>query len=207
MENVGREPRIPRSWMETDEDFAMECGRPHRPTPPRRPHCAGWSDDFRTRFDEADFMEDEMFVEEAVNLSAGCGCRPKPPVCPPDCGCGDHDHGNRPGNGCGCGNDTDDQDDDGRPGCGCGDHDYGNRPGDGCGCGCGNDTDDQDDDGRPGCGNHHRCPDMSLAMAYVARQRWTGKREIYSRPRALLRGTLFVELDLPFTGKGGCQDE
>lgn len=175
MENVGREPRIPRSWMETDEDFAMECGRPHRPTPPRRPHCAGWSDDFRTRFDEADFMEDEMFVEEAVNLSAGCGCRPKPPVCPPDCGCGDHDHGN--------------------------------RPGDGCGCGCGNDTDDQDDDGRPGCGNHHRCPDMSLAMAYVARQRWTGKREIYSRPRALLRGTLFVELDLPFTGKGGCQDE
>ena len=209
MENVGREPRIPRSWMETDEDFAMECGRPHRPTPPRRPHCAGWSDDFRTRFDEADFMEDEMFVEEAVNLSAGCGCRPKPPVCPPDCGCGDHDHGNRPGNGCGCGcgNDTDDQDDDGRPGCGCGDHDHGTRPGDGCGCGCGNDTDDQDDDGRPGCGNHHRCPDMSLAMAYVARQRWTGKREIYSRPRALLRGTLFVELDLPFTGKGGCQDE
>ena len=209
MENVGREPRIPRSWMETDEDFAMECSRPHRPTPPRRPHCAGWSDDFRTRFDEADFMEDEMFVEEAVNLSAGCGCRPKPPVCPPDCGCGDHDHGNRPGNGCGCGcgNDTDDQDDDGRPGCGCGDHDHGNRPGDGCGCGCGNDTDDQDDDGRPGCGNHHRCPDMSLAMAYVARQRWTGKREIYSRPRALLRGTLFVELDLPFTGKGGCQDE
>ncbi len=209
MENVGREPRIPRSWMETDEDFAMECGRPHRPTPPRRPHCPGWSDDFRTRFDEADFMEDEMFVEEAVNLSAGCGCRPKPPVCPPDCGCGDHDHGNRPGNGCGCGcgNDTDDQDDDGRPGCGCGDHDHGNRPGNGCGCGCGNDTDDQDDDGRPGCGNHHRCPDMSLAMAYVARQRWTGKREIYSRPRALLRGTLFVELDLPFTGKGGCQDE
>ena len=243
MENVGREPRIPRSWMETDEDFAMECGRPHRPTPPRRPHCAGWSDDFRTRFDEADFMEDEIFVEEAVNLSAGCGCRPKPPVCPPDCGCGDHDHGNRPGNGCGCGcgndtddqdddgrpgcgcgdhdhgnrpgngcgcgcgNDTDDQDDDGRPGCGCGDQDHGNRPGDGCGCGCGNDTDDQDDDGRPGCGNHHRCPDMSLAMAYVARQRWTGKREIYSRPRALLRGTLFVELDLPFTGKGGCQDE
>ena len=209
MENVGREPRIPGSWMETDEDFAMECGRTHRPTPPRRPHCAGWSDDFRTRFDEADFMEDEMFVEEAVNLSAGCGCRPKPPVCPPDCGCGDHDHGNRPGNGCGCGcgNDTDDQDDDGRPGCGCGDHDHGNRPGDGCGCGCGNDTDDQDDDGRPGCGNHHRCPDMSLAMAYVARQRWTGKREIYSRPRALLRGTLFVELDLPFTGKGGCQDE
>ena len=45
MENVGREPRIPRSWMETDEDFAMECGRPHRPTPPRRPHCAGWSDE------------------------------------------------------------------------------------------------------------------------------------------------------------------
>ena len=129
MENVERELRIPRSWMETEEDFAMECGRPHRPTPPRRPHCPGWSDDFRTRFDEADFMEDEMFVEEAVNLSAVCGCRPKPPVCPPSCGCD---------------NDTDDQDDDDRPGCG-------NRPG--CGCrpkppvcpaSCGGDSDTDD---------------------------------------------------------------
>ena len=180
MENVERELRIPRSWMESEEDFAMECGRPHRPTPPRRPHCPGWSDDFRTRFDEADFMEDEMFVEEAVNLSAGCGCRPKLPVCPPSCGCD---------------NDTDDQDDDDRPGCG-------NRPGCGCNCDC-DDDHDQDD----GCGNHHRCPDMSLAMPYVARQQWNGKREIYNRPRALLRGTLFVELDMPFTGKGGCQDE
>ena len=263
MENVERELRIPRSWMESEEDFAMECGRPHRPTPPRRPHCPGWSDDFRTRFDEADFMEDEMFVEEAVNLSAGCGCRPKPPVCPPSCGCGDHGHGNHPGCGCGCGcgNDTDDQDDNDRPGCGCGDHGHGNRPGCGCGCGCGNDTDDQDDHDRPGCGcrpkppvcppscgcdndtddqddddrpgcgnrpgddcdcscdcdddhdqddgcgNHHRCPDMSLAMPYVARQQWNGKREIYNRSRALLRGTLFVELDMPFTGQGGCQDE
>ncbi len=216
MENVERELRIPRSWMETEEDFAMECGRPHRPTPPRRPHCPGWSDDFRTRFDEADFMEDEMFVEEAVNLSAGCGCRPKPPVCPPSCGCDndtddqdDDDRpgcGNRPGCGCrpkppvcppscGCDNDTDDQDDDDRPGCG-------NRPGCGCSCDC-DDDHDQDD----GCGNHHRCPDMSLAMPYVARQQWNGKREIYNRPRALLRGTLFVELDMPFTGKGGCQDE
>ncbi len=204
MENVERELRIPRSWMESEEDFAMECGRPHRPTPPRRPHCPGWSDDFRTRFDEADFMEDEMFVEEAVNLSAGCGCRPKPPVCPPSCGCGcgDHGHGNHPG--CGCGNDTDDQDDndrpeddDDRPGCG-------NRPGDDCDCSCDCDDDHDQDDG---CGNHHRCPDMSLAMPYVARQQWNGKREIYNRPRALLRGTLFVELDMPFTGKGGCQDE
>ena len=216
MENVERELRIPRSWMETEEDFAMECGRPHRPTPPRRPHCPGWSDDFRTRFDEADFMEDEMFVEEAVNLSAGCGCRPKPPVCPPSCGCDndtddqdDDDRpgcGNRPGCGCrpkppvcppscGCDNDTDDQDDDDRPGCG-------NRPGCGCSCDC-DDDHDQDD----GCGNHHRCPDMSLAMPYVARQQWNGKLEIYNRPRALLRGTLFVELDMPFTGKGGCQDE
>ena len=48
---------------------------------------------------------------------------------------------------------------------------------------------------------------MSLAMPYVARQQWNGKREIYNRPRALLRATLFVELDMPFTGKGGCQDE
>ena len=43
MENVERELRIPRSWMESEEDFAMECGRPHRPTPPRRPHCPGWA--------------------------------------------------------------------------------------------------------------------------------------------------------------------
>ena len=229
MENGERELRIPRSWMESEEDFAMECGRPHRPTPPRRPHCPGWSDDFRTRFDEADFMEDEMFVEEAVNLSAGCGCRPKPPVCPPSCGCGDHGHGNHPGCGCGCGcgNDTDDQDDNDRPGSGCRPKPPVCPPS----CGCDNDTDDQDDDDRPGCGNrpgddcdcscdcdddhdqddgcgnHHRCPDMSLAMPYVARQQWNGKREIYNRPRALLRGTLFVELDMPFTGKGGCQDE
>ena len=193
MENVERELRIPRSWMESEEDFAMECGRPHRPTPPRRPHCPGWSDDFRTRFDEADFMEDEMFVEEAVNLSAGCGCRPKPPVCPPSCGCRPKPPVCPPS--CGCDNDTDDQDDDDRPGCG-------NRPGCGCNCDC-DDDHDQDD----GCGNHHRCPDMSLAMPYVARQQWNGKREIYNRPRALLRGTLFVELDMPFTGKGGCQDE
>ena len=278
MENVGREPRIPRSWMETDEDFAMECGRPHRPTPPRRPHCAGWSDDFRTRFDEADFMEDEMFVEEAVNLSAGLRLpseasgyvrqtaaaaimtmatvrataaaaaaatvptirmtmavraaaaaimtmatvrataaavaaatiptiRMTMAVRAAAAAIMTMATVRATAAAVAAATILDDQDDDGRPGCGCGDHDHGNRPGDGCGCGCGNDTDDQDDDGRPGCGNHHRCPDMSLAMAYVARQRWTGKREIYSRPRALLRGTLFVELDLPFTGKGGCQDE
>lgn len=41
MENVERELRIPRSWMESEEDFAMECGRPHRPTPPRRAALPG----------------------------------------------------------------------------------------------------------------------------------------------------------------------
>lgn len=176
MENVEKELRIPRSWMETEEDFALECSRPHRPTPPCRPHCPGWSNDVHTRLDEADFMEDEILVEEAANLSAGCSCCPKPPICPPNCGCD---------------NDTDDQDDNDHPGCG-------NRPG--CDCDC-----DQEPD--PDCGNHHRCPDMSLAMPYVVRQHWNGKREIYNRSRALLRGTLFVELDMPFTGKGGCQDE
>ena len=48
---------------------------------------------------------------------------------------------------------------------------------------------------------------LDAGMPYVIRQRWTGKREIYNRPRALLRGTLFVELDKPFTGKGGSRDE
>ncbi|MCH1942272.1 spore coat associated protein CotJA [Holdemania massiliensis] len=208
MGNVERALRIPRSWMESDADFAAECDRPHRPTPPCRPQCPNGSHDFRTRFDEVNFLEDE--IEEAVSSSAGCGCHPKPPVCPPSCGCD-----------CDCDCDCDEEPDD----CGCGHHDCGCPDEDcGCGhhhdddCGCDEDTGDQEDcgcghdcgcqeDPDPDCGHQNDCRNGSLAMPYVIRQRWTGKREIYNRPRALLRGTLFVELDKPFTGKGGSRDE
>jgi hypothetical protein len=38
---------------------------------------------------------------------------------------------------------------------------------------------------------------LSLAMAYVPWQEW---KEIYDRKKALLRGTVFAQLDLPFGG-------
>lgn len=40
---------------------------------------------------------------------------------------------------------------------------------------------------------------MPLAMAYVPRQVW---RDIYGDDDALMRGTIFGELDLPFKGAG-----
>lgn len=206
MGNVERALRIPRSWMESDADFAAECDRPHRPTPPCRPQCPNGSHDFRTRFDDVNFLEDE--IEEAVSFSDGCGCHPEPPVCPPscgcdcdcdeepdDCGCDHHDCG-CPDEDCGCGHHHDDD-------CGCDDNNE-DQTDCGCGhnCGCQKDPDLDED-----CGHQNDCRNRSLAMPYVIRQRWTGKREIYNRPRALLRGTLFVELDKPFTGKGGSRDE
>lgn len=42
---------------------------------------------------------------------------------------------------------------------------------------------------------------MLLAMAYVPWQNW---RRIYEPARAFHRGTIFEELDLPFEGRGGC---
>lgn len=42
---------------------------------------------------------------------------------------------------------------------------------------------------------------MPLAMAYVPWQEW---RNIYNQEKALQRGTIFEELDLPFQGRGGC---
>lgn len=39
-----------------------------------------------------------------------------------------------------------------------------------------------------------------LAMAYVPWQRWTN---LYELNTALLHGTIFPELDLPFMAKGG----
>ena len=40
-----------------------------------------------------------------------------------------------------------------------------------------------------------------IAMAYVPWQEWCN---IYPAERALCRGTIFEELDKPFSGKGGC---
>ncbi|MBQ7624100.1 MAG: spore coat associated protein CotJA [Clostridia bacterium] len=38
---------------------------------------------------------------------------------------------------------------------------------------------------------------LPLAMAYVPRQEF---KEIYDMPKALSRGTIFAQLDLPFGG-------
>ena len=37
--------------------------------------------------------------------------------------------------------------------------------------------------------------DMPIGMAYVPRQVW---RDVYTKDKALMRGTLFAELDKPF---------
>lgn len=42
---------------------------------------------------------------------------------------------------------------------------------------------------------------MPLAMAYVPWQDW---KNVYCQEKALQRGTIFEELDLPFEGRGGC---
>ena len=44
------------------------------------------------------------------------------------------------------------------------------------------------------------CPNAPLAMAYVPSQRW---RTTYELGKALERGTIFPELDLPFEGGNG----
>ncbi|MBE6677240.1 MAG: spore coat associated protein CotJA [Ruminococcaceae bacterium] len=45
------------------------------------------------------------------------------------------------------------------------------------------------------CGQH---PDVVLAMAYVPDQCWD---DLYDENLALLKGTLFPDLDKPFTGR------
>lgn len=39
--------------------------------------------------------------------------------------------------------------------------------------------------------------DMPIGMAYVPRQKW---QDIYEKDKAIMRGTLFAELDKPFKG-------
>ena len=41
------------------------------------------------------------------------------------------------------------------------------------------------------------CDELPLAQATIGVQKW---REIYERDKALMRGTLFCELDKPFRG-------
>ena len=57
------------------------------------------------------------------------------------------------------------------------------------------DCDDNHDDDRP----KPDCPDMTLAMAYVKNQT-LNPRTLKTCADALTAGTLFDELDLPFTG-------
>ncbi len=45
--------------------------------------------------------------------------------------------------------------------------------------------------------DHRDNCDLPLAMSYVPMQNW---REIYECDKALLRGTVFCELDKPFRG-------
>ena len=41
------------------------------------------------------------------------------------------------------------------------------------------------------------CDELPLAQATIGKQKW---REIYERDKALMRGTIFCELDKPFRG-------
>ena len=42
---------------------------------------------------------------------------------------------------------------------------------------------------------------LPIAMAYVP---WQEFRNLYAAEKSLCRGTIFEELDKPFSGKGGC---
>ena len=53
----------------------------------------------------------------------------------------------------------------------------------------------------PKCCHHDPLSELPLAMAYIPWQEW---KDIYSADKALCRGTIFEELDKPFSGKGGC---
>ena len=56
--------------------------------------------------------------------------------------------------------------------------------------------------GQRECGERYdmsSCQDFALAMAYVPWQKW---QNIYEPCRALKNGTIFEELNKPFSGKG-----
>lgn len=49
--------------------------------------------------------------------------------------------------------------------------------------------------------DRYNCNDQVLAMAYVPIQKF---RSLYEPPKGLCVGTIFMELDKPFLGIGGC---
>lgn len=51
------------------------------------------------------------------------------------------------------------------------------------------------------CCTHDPLNVLPIAMAYVP---WQEFRDLYPAEKALFRGTIFEELDKPFSGKGGC---
>ena len=54
------------------------------------------------------------------------------------------------------------------------------------------------------CNQPEKLPDeISYAMAYVPFQQWCD--DIYTTDKALIQGTLFPALDLPFTQVGRCR--
>ena len=54
--------------------------------------------------------------------------------------------------------------------------------------------------GNNSVGAERSCIDkMPLAMAYIPMQEW---QNIYENGKAIMRGTIFEELDLPFKGAG-----
>ena len=70
-----------------------------------------------------------------------------------------------------------------------------NGPGNGCGCGLGG-----------GCTAHEGCTGLSghpLAMVYAPCQSF---QSLYDTDEALMKGTLFTELDLPFGMAAGARD-
>jgi len=58
------------------------------------------------------------------------------------------------------------------------------------------------EEGSPVCKSmHDLLKGMPVAMAYVP---WQEFQNLYAAEKALCRGTIFEELDKPFSGKGGC---
>ena len=75
-------------------------------------------------------------------------------------------------------------------------------------CGCDHDHHDHScEDEDDGCDGDAQSCCRTLAMPYVMAQKWTSRQKLYTLHRALTRGTLFPQLDLPFCAKGGPTDE
>lgn len=98
----------------------------------------------------------------------------------------------------------------GEGGCGCNDHGTTTRRGED-GCGCNDRTTTRRGESGCGCGEKpESTPERvswglygyPLGMVYAPIQCFG---ELYDPGEGLDRGTIFRELDLPFTGKGGCR--